>query len=561
MRPDQKQRAFRLIAALLLSLLFIGPWLIRDFVGIEHDTFFHLSRIEGLAAALKSKDLLPAVYPYKNNGYGYAGPLFYCDIFILPASLLYLLHVPLSFCYIVTMFLYTFFTAYFCLRLLLKLTKDKTASLLVSAAYLFGNYRITDVYVRSAAGETAAMMFLPLLLEGLYDVLAEKKTESWKTLCAALLGLVFSHNLTFLFGVILYILMALLFQAWRDKKVMSALCRAALAACLLSLWFTIPMIEQLKAQDLYVSWYAAASDLADGSLALWRYFSNRTVFGYSGRHYGPDMAMTVNPGLLLTFIPLGYAFLPEKKKNTFASVCLVLGLFFLLMPGEWFPWDSLVFLRVIQFPWRLMTLATILLCVPAAALLREIRLPAVKLILLAAVLGEGIWHLAPVMDRSFGITAKTQYSDITGGKLCDPYFAATYMRVELAGGDYLPAGSPDFRTYVPAVRLADGTETGITYEKDGTSLRVFIPGTYEGSTIEVPLTWYKGYRAAYQENGRELPVTCTPDARRLVSFRADRAGLYIIRYRNTFLRSACIIISLGSALFLMIRAFLIKKER
>ncbi|MBQ5756659.1 MAG: hypothetical protein IIV88_05315, partial [Erysipelotrichaceae bacterium] len=62
-----------------MTVAFCIPFLLRSDLGLEHDTFFHLSRIEGLAQALAHHDFFPALYPMKNNGYGYASPLFYCD--------------------------------------------------------------------------------------------------------------------------------------------------------------------------------------------------------------------------------------------------------------------------------------------------------------------------------------------------------------------------------------------------------------------------------------------------------------------------------------------------
>ena len=66
----------RLLYALFLTVLFCWPYLFRDFLNIGHDTFFHLSRIQGLAESISRGDWFPAVYPYKNNGFGYASPLF-----------------------------------------------------------------------------------------------------------------------------------------------------------------------------------------------------------------------------------------------------------------------------------------------------------------------------------------------------------------------------------------------------------------------------------------------------------------------------------------------------
>ena len=75
---------FKLLLALVLATTFNIPYLTKDFLGIEHDTFFHLSRITGLADSIREGNLFPCIYPNKNNGFGYASPLFYCDFFILP---------------------------------------------------------------------------------------------------------------------------------------------------------------------------------------------------------------------------------------------------------------------------------------------------------------------------------------------------------------------------------------------------------------------------------------------------------------------------------------------
>ena len=81
MKRERGNNLFFLLCALGLALLFVLPWLMKDQLGIEHDTFFHLSRIEGMARSLQAGHFPPYIYPYKNNGFGYAAPLFYCDLF------------------------------------------------------------------------------------------------------------------------------------------------------------------------------------------------------------------------------------------------------------------------------------------------------------------------------------------------------------------------------------------------------------------------------------------------------------------------------------------------
>ena len=74
-----------LFMALVSACLFCYPLLSSPFLHIGHDHFFHLSRIAGLAEALQRGDLLPVLYPLKNNGFGYASPAFYNDILLTPS--------------------------------------------------------------------------------------------------------------------------------------------------------------------------------------------------------------------------------------------------------------------------------------------------------------------------------------------------------------------------------------------------------------------------------------------------------------------------------------------
>lgn len=64
-----------------------------------HDTSFHMYRLQGIVNAFQDGQFLPKIYPYANNGYGYATPLFYCDIFLYPFAILYRLGLLLVVAY------------------------------------------------------------------------------------------------------------------------------------------------------------------------------------------------------------------------------------------------------------------------------------------------------------------------------------------------------------------------------------------------------------------------------------------------------------------------------
>ncbi|MBR0213182.1 MAG: hypothetical protein IJL95_00510, partial [Solobacterium sp.] len=516
MKQERGNNLFFLLCATGLALLFVLPWLMKDQLGIEHDTFFHLSRIEGMARSLQAGHFPPYVYPYKNNGFGYAAPLFYCDLFMVLPALLYLCGLPLSCCYQGFVFLVTAGTAFTAEKLAWRLGSERKTAVIAAAAYLFANYRITDAYVRSALGELTAMIFLPVLLSAMYLLLEKQDAKGETLLTLALCGLVFSHNLTFIMAAVLLLVFVALYRQGLPKEIWQAGFRSALKAFLLTAWFTLPMIEQLASQPFYLSYYAGGSDLAGNALNLSQYFVNRTVFGYSGLQYGPEMQMTVNPGWELMLLPLFWlSFRNPADHHVFIRRCLTAGLVCLILPVRYIPWDYLVFLRVLQFPWRLMTLAAVLLMVPLAVLLSA--LPGrcrsfLQYGLLAVILAEGCMHVLPVVDRPFTINSATAYTDITEGKLTDPYYSATYMRVELAGGDYIPIGSPDFRGFAPVIRDAAGNDAGISYARNDDGLTFTIKD--EAGTYHLPVTWYKGYQV-YKDNE---PLAAEPGLYRLVSF-------------------------------------------
>ena len=108
----RKYRKLLIDIAIILAftVLLMFPYLTKSFLAIEHDTLFHVSRIEQYAKALQHGQILPAIYPYENGGFGYGSPLFYSDIFLLLPAILHNLGLVLVDSYKLTVFLASFFS-------------------------------------------------------------------------------------------------------------------------------------------------------------------------------------------------------------------------------------------------------------------------------------------------------------------------------------------------------------------------------------------------------------------------------------------------------------------
>ncbi len=103
-------------------------------------------------------------------------------------------------------------------------------------------YRYTSIYARGAVGEALAMIFLPLLIAGLYHVLAGQRRKWWM-LAIGMTGLLQTHILSMMFGVMLCAIAGILFisRVWREKRFFE-IGKAALMTVLLNLWFLVPFV-------------------------------------------------------------------------------------------------------------------------------------------------------------------------------------------------------------------------------------------------------------------------------------------------------------------------------
>ncbi len=533
------------------------PYICKDFLGIEHDTFFHVSRIEQLSKSIQNGNFFPAIYPYENNNYGYASPLFYSDFFLILPALLHICGFSLAFCYKGIVFVASFISIYSMILFTSHITQKRSITWISGCAYLFSNYRITDIYVRGALGEIFAFSFLPLLLLGIYEIIEEDK-NSYFTLTFSLTCLALSHNLTFLFASVLCAILVILSFSKFTKKKMVCISISIFFAFLLSCFFTLPMLEQLHSQSFIVDYYGQSSDLSSHSMNLWQFFVNQTVFGYSGNQYDASMTMTVNIGWFLTFVPMTYFFV--KKKNTFVWKMLIIGYICMLLPSSLLPWD-IIPLKVIQFPWRFNTIAMLLLSVPSAIGISNLfQKKIIHYGIMIVVCCECIYHVIPAFDRTFGLTSQTTWQDVLDGKLCDPYYSAYYVRVELAGGDYLPINSPDFRGRSTSIKDASNQDLNISYTSYGNTI-TFDTNTLQYDTqLVIPKTWYKGYTVYQIKDGKQTKVTCSSNEEAMVTFYAQKDCTYIVTYEDTPLRKCCLWISCISfiAWLLLIKKFSLK---
>lgn len=547
-----------IIFSLFISFIFLFPYFSKSFIPLGHDSLFHFSRIEGLARSIQDGTWIPSLYPYKNNNFGYASPLFYNDLLLTLPALFYLAFNNIFYSYLLTLFICTFFTSLSMMFLIQKFTNHPWVPYISSILYLFCNYRITNIYNRGALGEVFATAFLPLVILGIYTVIFEKD-KSWKWLVIGFSGLLLSHNLSFLLACLTFLIFILinLKRILFEKRWISIL-KAVFLTFLLTAFFTLPMLEQILSQSFYLHYYGSSTQLENYALPLSSFFINRATFGYNN-------IMGVNVGVFLAFLPLLYFLLKRRKKmNKFVFQCIILGYIFMILPWDIFPWKHLFFLRILQFPWRLTLIASILLCIPASLYFTYVsqKSKSVLYLLLMFLILDAVYRIAPVLSWDRGITPTTQYTEFIDGTFSDP-MGTFYLYAELAGADYLPIAPLDYREASSCIQKITATsdleESECTLNKEATSL--FFELDSEGTYI-LPLTYYKGYQTwLLDDEGNKIQrIPTSKSYLSLVQITTTEKGHFVCEYSGTLIQHLSRAISFITLLLLILYTLLHKKK-
>ncbi|MBR0357930.1 MAG: hypothetical protein IIX37_01165, partial [Selenomonadaceae bacterium] len=166
-----------------------------DFITTGHDLEFHVGRLEALAQGLMAGEFPVYLGSTEMAGFGTLSATMYPKLFLYPIAALRLVNISLMTCYrilIVGINIISAFTAYYSAK---RIFKSSKLAFWTSLLYVFSIYRLANVYLRAAIGESLAMAFLPLVIWGMYEVLwgDEKK---WYILALGVGSVLQSHVLS-----------------------------------------------------------------------------------------------------------------------------------------------------------------------------------------------------------------------------------------------------------------------------------------------------------------------------------------------------------------------------
>lgn len=518
---SQKNVLLGLLAITLLSSI---P-LMTDYIISSGDIGYHLLRIEGLKDGILSGQLPVRIAPDWQQGNGYADAIFYGQTLLLPAALLRMIGFTVNTSYRIYMVLINAATAwlsYYCFH---KIFKDRYVGLLCSLLHTMSIYRLYKTYMCGALGETFGSLFLPLLIYGFYrvfteDVKAGEYRWSFLPLLIGFTGIIQSHMLTCeIAGGFTILLCIVLWKKVFRKETFWALAKAAVGSILAAAWFIVPFLDYMLTGDFVIHHVSGRTIQARGLYPA-HLFAFPTLFGGEVFVYENGMKATAPMGigfcLLAVWLIWGYlravgrirqnAPQPlNKQELALGRIMWCFAGLSMLMCLSLFPWDQIqslnritaVLVSSLQFPNRLLSMGT-MCCV-----------------CVAGVISVYIFRSGNRSGKVFWAGTLVALTLLTSVFLeTDCLYKSGFMRVYndegmgngyISGAEYLPYGT-DASQLIYREPIPGGDVEIESSEKGPLTVEVSCRNPGGESALNLPLLYYKGYRAYDRDTGDRLEV-------------------------------------------------------
>ncbi len=477
--------------------------LFSDFLYEGFDMRFHLARIEGMYQAMRAGSFPVRLNPVQNAGYGDLSAVMYPQLFLYPVAILRFFGVSLMLCYKVLLTGINIGSAYLAFYCAKNVCRSEKIGIWASVFYTFASYRIIDIYMRHALGEALAMVFLPLVVWGTYEILWGDRRK-WYLLAFGMTGVLQSHVLSTQMCALFMVCELLLCLIKGVKKelpgrILSGI-TAMITTVLLNAGFLIPFLY-FSGQNL--NCFHIENNFPEG----FAYFTQLFAMFLSTEHYNlglgsteGEMAITIGSVLFLgalLFCANQIRGRGQAHTGRVGRRCLAYGAAAVFLSSWLFPWEKLLqdetlrkIITPLGFSWRFLGIATIMLCIVSAAAVMEASQDGaagsmVKAVALGLVICSTCYSFDMICQNRASISDKMELEGIDYSDGMYMY----YLSDELTGA-YGGLSRED-----ATVKCAGASEVAwFDYEKRGTNIRVTVCNETNAEDLLVfPLCYYPGY--------------------------------------------------------------------
>lgn len=520
-----------IIFCIVVALIAFFPYLTTNFINNGTDISYHLSRLEGLATSIKDGNFFPKIYLYKNNGYGYPWPLFYCDLFLMIPAIMYNLGLSIINSYKLAMFIPIILTSFFAYYGFKSVNDKKILPYIACIMFVFLNTFLSEIYSRSGLGAVWAWPFFILVIIGSYKLLYQDEKKSIWFLIGGFTGLALSHNISFFFGIFYFVLILLLniFRFIKNKKKIKYLAIAAVVSFGLCAYFLLPMLEIKMNQVLIMD-------------------QNYTYDVYKSTFI--DLSTSINQAkyffIFTIFLMIIIEYRDKNIQRIYFNICLLLiACFFILSSSQYLHLP----LTFTQFKSRTLPIARVCYCIPLLIYLscfidryckKNIQILIVILLVTSTFNISNKWYNF-INSANMKFNQNDLLNDILKHYIGYNSTIDTLIIEPDVDWLYLPASwNYNYMNEPCVVTLEERKQVTCNVEKlDKGETRVKWDDSMSSSyNILFPVSYYKGYKAVFEkDNGEKITQSVMGDW---------QTGLVMVNVPKNFHRGTITIVYYGT---------------
>ena len=498
---NKKQWIKSLTVVLLYILLAVIMTITLNTKGIiwgGDDAPFHIGRLVSIKHSFQYGNFIPNISTSNFRLIGYGINIFYPWVTIAPiAILLMIFNNPITAFY-TGIGIYFFISFLISHWVMMKFSKSFLNSIIFSLFYNLSTYMLIDILPRTDVAEFIAMIILPICFLGFYNVFFGD-FRSWNILAIGMSALLLTHLLSTVICAFFFIFILILYAIksnhyWQRCK---SLIKAVIATIGASAIFLLPFLNEITFQP-----YAQPSPYILKGKVLLKILRasliNSSIQSYDGNTY--------NLGIfLITSLVLGLIFF--YKLSPLYQRIYTLAFLSFFMATDVFPWSLFqnTPIRVIQFPFRFLMIATLLTAVIASKLLimviEEFNLQKLQIVIvsLLAIILCSFWVSSANIAKNQEYI-NNQYRTLTERQVKTDNFYEDYYE------QYSPkAAGKNIKSTAWNIGQINNDPVVFHPQTKGDSIVIHIGEQPKNSKIELPIIRYKNTRVSL--NNKKIEFT------------------------------------------------------
>ena len=544
---DKKKKLICYGIILLISILMCYP-LFRESFFSSHDGDFHMARAFGTLEQIRNGNSIFVISRFSHN-LGFAWNLFYPPVSTFITCIFELISGDINIgmkCFIFVTYLLSGISMF---KLVNDIYKDKKAALIASIIYMTAPYRMLNSYTRLAVGEMVSFIFIPMIFRGIYYILEEKVNKKYIFIFGTIL-LLLSHNistlLVFILGFILVCLnLKKIFS--KTKTILWPLVGSLIIIVLSVIFFELPLIETKMGAEYevfrYGKMYSRTSVVGHALNPLQLLFRNAD---------GADSSMYFCIGIpIIVGLVLSLFYYKKNKYKVLYKYFFYVGVVSLIGTTFIFPWIMMPsIILMVQFPWRLLEIAIFALAIICGLnysyLINKINNKWFK---------YGVMSLVIVICSVYALsfTKDIEYKNVDNSLFLEEEIIDTKNEVSRYSSflEYWPQNAIKNIDYIDKrdqnVLITMGNANVDNVIKENGILDFDIDNVNEGTALELPYLYYKGYVVTYSgKDGNSRLLDTYENNKGLIEVKLDNniSGHVNVKYEMTKLHKICLCISL-----------------